>query len=380
MRPERLSVVINDRAARAPLTGVGHYVRQLLRWLPEAAPEHSYHALYTRLGPRPRERRRPTVGDNRPRRPPWVVRRILQGAYGLTLRTCMRAWRADVYHEPNHIAIRWGGPTVTTIHDLSVLRHPEWHPADRVAWYEREFRRSLAQTRLFICPSEFTKNELMALGGIPAERIRVIPEAPREHFGRPSPEAVTALRLRFDLPETFLLYVGTIEPRKNLARLIEAYARLPARLRSHCPLVIAGAHGWGQTTLAERAGKLGVQHQIRRVGYVPDEELPALYAAASALVWPSWYEGFGLPPLECMACGTPVLVSDSGALPEVVGEAGIRLDPANVAAWTAAMQNLLEDTILRRHLAEAGRTRAARFSWIGCAQAHARVYEACADA
>lgn len=388
MASRPLTIAINDRPLRPPKTGVGHYVEELLRWLPRVAPQYRYVGFFTDvLGRRPPSLGvDPTGGPGRPvpglpaSRQPWWVRRTLQAGYRVAFRLATGRGRCDLYHEPNNIAMRWRGVTVTTVHDLSVLRYPEWHPADRVAWYKREFRPSVRQTAHFICPSGFTKGELMEFGGVREDRITVIPLAPRESFQPQSPEAVAAVRERFRLPESFLLFVGTIEPRKNIDGLFQAYARLPGPARDRFPLVLAGAAGWGVEGLWSRAAALGVQRTVLPLGYVSEEELAAMYTAARALVWPSWYEGFGLPPLECMACGTPVITSDVASLPEVVGDAAVMVPPADAAGLCEAMLSVIDDDARAAELGRRGLARAARYTWERSATAHIAVYERCGRA
>ncbi len=380
--PRALTIAINDRPLRPPKTGVGHYVEQLLRWLPQVAPQHRYLGFFTDVLRRTPPQVETAVAAGVPGtpvdRPPWLVRRILQAGYRIAFRLATGRGRCDLYHEPNNIAMRWRGPTVTTVHDLSVIRHPEWHPDDRVAWYQREFEPSVRQSSHFICPSEFTKRELMALAGVAADRITVVPLAPREPFCPQSSATVAAVRRRLSLPAEFLLFVGTMEPRKNIDGLLEAYAQLDAAGRRRFPLVLVGAAGWGVEGLWERAAGLGIQETLLPLGYVSEEDLAAIYTAARALVWPSWYEGFGLPPLECMACGTAVITSNAAALPEVVGDAGVTVDPSDTAALAEAIRALAEDDSRAADLAARGRDRAAAFTWARAAAAHITVYERCA--
>jgi len=379
VEPRSLTIAINDRPIRPPKTGVGHYVEELLRWLPQVAPQHRYVGFFTDVLKRPPpslEVARPGAPPGSlPARPPRVVRRLLQAGYQLAFRLATGRRRYDLYHEPNNIAMRWRGPTITTVHDLSVVRHPEWHPDDRVAWYARDFEKSAARTAHFICPSAFTKRELMELAGVGEDRITVIPLAPREAFRPRPPEAVRELRARMSLPETFLLFVGTIEPRKNIDGLLDAYSRSPGAFRRRHPLVLVGAAGWGVSGLWNRAARLGIQESILPLGYVTEADLAALYTAASALLWPSWYEGFGLPPLECMACGTPVITSNTSSLPEVTGDAALAVDPANTAAMAEMIQRIIEDRPLAADLAARGLARAAQFTWQRCAAAHVSLYE-----
>lgn len=394
----QLRVLVNDRPLTRTLTGVGNYIAQLLTHVPRAAARptltpfcftylmrrswQEQHALAAGGGrSASATRENPTIPnrahhppDLAGRRSPWWLRRALQAGY----RQCFRlaGLRCNLYHEPNHIPLRCGLPTVTTIHDLSVVVHPEWHPADRVRWYEEEFAAGLRQSRALIAVSEYTRRDLIARLSIAAERIFVTYQAPRAAFyPRPSHE-IAALRAELDLPESFFLYVGTLEPRKNLVTLLEAYAGLPGAVRSRHPLLLAGAWGWKQEALREKLDALSLGAQVRILGYLSDEPLARLYSACTAFVWPTLFEGFGLPPLEALACGAAVIVSDTTSLPEVVGDAGCLLDPRDAPAWTQALLRVAEDAAWRDRLVAAGPAQAARFTWEAFSEQTIRAYEA----
>ncbi|MBU0639495.1 MAG: glycosyltransferase family 4 protein [Planctomycetes bacterium] len=379
-----LRVILNDRPLRQTLTGVGHYIAQLLLHLPEVT--HDVHLdpfVFTHLSRgdwRQRLAETPSAvpaqsasasgaPDSQQRdvggsRKPWWLRRFVQGAYGVLFRRAAR--RYQLYHEPNHIPIRCDLPTVTTVHDLSVVVHPEWHPRDRVQWYENEFDAGVRQTSRFIAVSEFTKREMVARLGLAPDTIDVTYQAPRPAFGAQPPAVVDRVRRALDLPRRFFLYVGTLEPRKNVAGLLDAFAALPGELRREHPLIIVGAWGWKHEALREKLAARALASDVRLLGYMNDTYLACLYSLCTALVWPTLYEGFGMPPLETMACGGPVIVSDVASLPEVVGEAGVLLDPRDTAAWTAAMQRLAEDEGWHGRCAAAGLRQAATFTWEQC--------------
>ncbi len=382
-----MRVLLNDRALSRTLTGVGNYIAQLLL-------QAETHAEGVRLAPflytyvkrgdwrqrlRPPDPPAPAGGPQHPRdlsgsRYPWWLRSLLQSGYRWLFASVARGY--DVYHEPNHIPIRCGRPTVTTIHDLSVVLHPQWHPADRVRWYEREFEQGVRQTRQFLAASEFTKGELCRHCGIGPDRVHVTYQAARAAFRPHSPEQIAETRSRLGVPERFLLFVGTLEPRKNVTGLLDAYGRLPASLRRECPLLVAGAWGWKAEQLREKLAERSLAEHVRLLGYMHDEQLACLYSACAALVWPSFYEGFGLPPLEAMACGAPVIVSNAASLPEVAGEAGILLEPNDVDAWSGAMRRVVEEPELRAELSTRGLAQAARFTWAQFVQKTCAAYEA----
>ena len=296
-------MIVNDRALRTPKTGVGHYVYELLRHMPRVCPELDYVPFYfTHVRKRRDLERARAPAAGRPiqgSRKPWAVRRALQAAYEVYFRGVSKLRGYRLYHEPNHVPMRFAGTTITTVHDLSVLRFPEWHPADRVKWYEAGFRRGLKQTDHFIAVSQFTKREMIELLGIAPERITTIHQGPREVFTPATPPEYQPQLRQLDVTPPFFLFVGTLEPRKNLSAVLRAYRALPGALRQRHQLVIAGGIGWGE--LGDVAGG----ENIRLVGYVSDETLRLLYSACHAFLWPSLYEGFGLPPLEWKSSVTP---------------------------------------------------------------------------
>jgi len=224
-----------------------------------------------------------------------------------------------------------------------------------------------------IAISQATKQDIITFYHIPAEKIHVIYEAPAPHF-RPQPEIVIQqVRAKYSLPQRYLLTVGTLEPRKNLVRLLSAFEHVH-RQGLVDALVIVGAKGWLYDDFFRHLQSSPVRDSVILPGFVPDELLPALYAGATLFVLPSLYEGFGLPVLEAMACGVPVVASRAGALPEVGGEAAHYFDPTNVENMTQTIIDCLQDTQLRAAMREAGLRQAARFSWRRTARETAQVY------
>ena len=251
-----------------------------------------------------------------------------------------------------------GLPSVVTAHDLAIYRHPEWFPAGQWLSVRVVVPRSLRAASAILAVSASTARDLADLFGAGSDRVTVVPEGVSASF-RPMLRAeLGALREQLRLPETFVLFVSTIEPRKNLGTLLEAWGRLA----DPPELVIAGGWGWRHEEL--RARLEGLAHRgVRLLGGVRPDQLPGIYNLATVLAHPAWYEGFGLTVLEAMACGTPVIASSASSLPEVVGEAGLLVDPGDVEGWTAALERVLGDDRLRQDLRAQGLERAAAFTW-----------------
>ena len=260
------------------------------------------------------------------------------------------------------------------ITDLALYRLPETYQVSRVMLWRLQYAYLRQRADRFLAISEFTKRELTEVLDIPPEKIDVVPCACGEHFHRiTSAEELQALRNRYALPERFVLFVGNTNPRKNLKRLIHAFDIAKAGGLPH-HLLIAGGQGWKfdrEKALAD------IQHKesVHFIGYVPDEDMPALYSAADAFLFPTLYEGFGIPVLEAQRCGTPVLTSDGSSLPEVGGDGALYVDPYDVNDMAEGICRLLTDRTLAAHLAERGYQNAARFSWQMSAEILNRIVE-----
>ena len=263
----------------------------------------------------------------------------------------LRARRAELIYSPANLAPALSGANVLVLHDLAALRHPEAYSATYVR-YQRLMLPALARrARRLITVSEFSRAELADLLGFEPGEVLVIPEGVGEEFAPQGEDSVRRLRARYGLERPYVLTLGTVSARKNLSVLSAATRALAAR---GVELVLAGSdRGYLRTP----------EVSLRRLGYVAEEDLPALYSAALALVLSSRYEGFGLPCLEAMACGTPVVAARSGALPETVGDAGVLVDPGDADGFAVAILALADDEAARERLVAAGRTRAAAFPW-----------------
>ena len=373
----RAPVGINAMPLLSPLSGIGQYTLHLIehmRRLLAQPPWLFYGGAWSR-----------DVRDAPVPSAPTPVQRLKQAIpYPYFAARALQQWRFDagvrangvaLYHEPNFLAFRFDGPSVVTVHDLSWVRHPETHPAQRVKVMNAAMPRVVAAAAQIIVDSEFVRGEVIEHYALPPERVTSIPLGVPSGFS-PLAEAqcapmLAAHGLRY---RGYVLAVGTLEPRKNLDTVIAAYARLsPAERRNH-PLVIAGLPGWGMERLSALLRERFAADDVRLLGYVDRDSLPRLYSAARAFVYPSLYEGFGLPPLEAMACGTPVVVSNRASLPELVGAAGVQVDALDDAALAAAIRALLQDDALHARYSAAGIEQARKFTWDACAQRTLTVY------
>jgi alpha-1,3-rhamnosyl/mannosyltransferase len=396
-----MRVLVNGLAATGPMTGIGHYTAQLLRCLHEQASAEEIRSFPSRWLCRTRSlwahvrsrwercNRLPPAAPANPSSPAkagWrgrfmrSLRSRGQWLLARNFQAISRSGRYDLYHEPNYIPLPSDLPTLATVHDLSVLLHPEWHPADRVAHFERRFRRGLKQCRHFLAISEFARQEIIATLHLRPDQVT------RTYMGirpglRPLPQqhVQQALR-RLGLPSRYLLYVGTIEPRKNLVTLLRAYRGLDERVRRHYPLVLVGNWGWNAVEVARLLDAKSSASEVIHLGYVPEGDLSALYNGARALVFPSFYEGFGLPPVEMLACGGAVLASTAGAVAETVGRQAHLIEPLDLDGWRQAMQRVVTDDDwwhgLRRGAVEAAQP----FTWEQCAADTLAVYRRLAGA
>jgi glycosyltransferase involved in cell wall biosynthesis len=263
-------------------------------------------------------------------------------------------------------------PSVVTIYDLSFILFPKGFKYSKRLYLTLLTRPSARSAKRVITISESTKRDTVRLLGVSPEKVDVVYCGVDKPFC-PLPEReVASFRQKRGLPERIILFVGTIEPRKNVARLVEAYSRLRD---GQIKLVIGGARGWLYEEVFARVEELELTGDVLFPGYIPPDELPLWYNAAELFVYPSLYEGFGLPPLEAMACGTPVITSNVSSLPEVVGKAGLTVDPMDSEGLAEAMNQVLSDGILRQSMREQGLARAGRFSWANAAQETVEVYQ-----
>lgn len=376
---DRVNLILNVDAITKPLTGIGRYALRLaLGMQGHAAIDNlRYFSAYKWVGD-PQN----ALHENRGIA---AIRRLVP-AKSLAMRAyfSMRqhvfnhlAGKYDDYvlHSPNYLLFEHDGPRVCTVHDLSWVHFPNYHPVERVDIMVRRMPRTLQIADIVITDSEFVRSEVINLFSLDPGRVRSVPLGVDESF-RPRSAAESAavmgeLGLRHG---TYVLALATLEPRKNLGRLLDAYEQLDASLRSRYPLVLAGAKGWRSEKLVERIDRLAQRGEAIRLGFVPEEALPHLIAGARVLAFPSIYEGFGLPPLEAMASGVPVVASSASSIPEVTGDVALLVEAQDVDGLKNALEQALTDERWREAAIARGIQRAARFCWRDCVDTTAQIY------
>lgn len=374
---EPMPIALSTSSLIRPLTGIGQYtlhVAQALanepdldmhyfygyEWADKAEPREVPHLAFVkkwfkRLVPQPYE----------------VSRAIQQNRFS----SGIPSRKPVLYHETNFLPFEFDGPIILTIHDLSYLRYPETHPDLRVRIMNKKLPPAIEKAAHLLADSEFTRQEVIREFGVSADRITTTLLGVSNQFVPRTPAQCNDVVRRYGLQYGgFVLAVGTLEPRKNLLQVIRAYVGLPMRVAMRFPLVIVGGKGWKSERTDSELNALLANGRAKHLGYVPEEDLPIIYSAARMFVFPSLYEGFGLPAAEAMASGVPVIVSDRASLPEVVGDAGITIRPEDVDGMRNAIQNLIEDDAERARRAASGIAQASTFSWARCGRQTANAY------
>jgi alpha-1,3-rhamnosyl/mannosyltransferase len=384
-----MRVLVNGLLAAGARTGIGHYTAQLLRCLHEQADGEEivgFPGAFLRwmrtvaAGVRGFLVRRGRPATGRRSRPGWrsqvagMLRhcgeRLLEGHFRAA---CSRG-RIDLYHEPNFIPLHSDLPTIATFHDLSIVLHPEWHPTDRVASFEKRLEQGLAQCRHILAISDTARQEIVRTFGVRPEQVTRTYMGVRPGLG-PLPRATIRMELRrLCLPPRYLLYLGTIEPRKNVLTLLRAYCSLPDTVRRRYPLLLVGGWGWDVGPVAAYLDREARQRGVHHLGYVPEGLLSVLYNGARALVYPSLYEGFGLPPVEMLACGGAVLASTAPALVETVGAQAHLIEATDIDGWRDALLRVCTDDDWWRWLRTGAEEAARPYTWERCAAETLAVY------
>jgi glycosyltransferase involved in cell wall biosynthesis len=343
-----LQVVVDGSGLERPRAGVGVYTTQILRAMSVERPD----CRLVVFGPRHAAMYAPNSTYRLLPQTRFIGRHLQWPAQ-------IRRLHPDVYFGPAGALPlgRVGVPSVITIHDLAIYRNPRWFPPRQPLSTRLVVPRSVLRADVVISVSQNTARDIVEIFGIDPRRIEVVPHGVSPKMRPMDGDEKAEARARLGLPERFILFVGTIEPRKNLETLLDAWAMM----RDRPDLVVVGSWGWSYEPIRDKMSRLGPR--LHHLDSVEPDELPAIYNLARVLAHPAWYEGFGLPPLEAMACGTPCVVSDRSSLPEVVGDAALIVPADQPDAWRKALEGLLDDTQLAADLRHRGILRAAEFSW-----------------
>ena len=368
-----MTIYIDVSAAVHGRAGLGRYAESLARALVTANGDR-FALFFNRSG----EARRLPGLEGIPARSvhagykPWRMAVWLGQLLGLGFDRLLPG--AELYHATEHLLMPLRQvPTVLTVHDLIFRLFPQHHKRLNYWYLNAAVPLYCRRADAIIAVSQATKEDLVRLYGLHPAKITVVHEAAAPHFAPAPPAQIAQVRARYHLPERYLLHVGTIEPRKNLNRLLEAVHRL-RRAGEEVRLVVVGSKGWLYQGFFHRLEALSLGEAVHLPGYIPDADLPAVYSGATLVAVPSLYEGFGLPVLEAMACGAPVVCSNASSLPEVAGDAARYFDPTQVEEMAEAILTVWRDGALQEAMRQQGLARAARFSWERAAEETRAVY------
>jgi glycosyltransferase involved in cell wall biosynthesis len=371
-----MNLAIDALALLSPSTGIARYTRELVSQFMSRAELRPFLHYGLRWSTGLREAPMPGIVSAKD-----AFKRVVPQSYEV-----LRAMRQvsfflgakrrhiDLYHAPNFLPLRFHGPTVITVHDLSFMRYPQTHPKERVRVMERRLPEAISSSQFVLVDSEFVRGEVIEVYGAPVEKVVTTHLGVSERFRPMFPQETRPVLEKYGLAHgRYILSVGTLEPRKNLAGTLEAFALLPPQLRNAYPLALVGMTGWKMEHMSARIDALATEGHVKPMGYVADDDLPYLYAGAAAFIYPSIYEGFGLPVLEALATGTPVVTSNRASLKEVAGKEAATLDPDDFPGLSAALHEALEAgggmPARERRIAWAR-----SFTWQRCAEQTVAVY------
>lgn len=370
-----INALLLNQSAGYRQTGVSRYIDRLLRALPGAMVSDE---LVAYVG-RGMELQNPVATGSLRTAAIDVERPTARIAWEhLALPMLARRDHLDIFHGPvNAIPLGLPCPSIVTVHDLAFLRFPDQVTAKRYQYLSRTVRASVRRAKRVIAVSEGTKQDIVELLDFAPEKIAVTPLGVDARFQALDEAGLKQFRSQAGIERPYVLFVGTLEPRKNLPRLVEAFSTIASDVPHD--LVIIGPEGWLTSNIHESAAQLLEQRRIQFRGFVPDGQLPAWYSACDLFAYPSLYEGFGLPALEAMACAAPVLTSCVSALPEVVGDAALTVDPLDVHAIADGMRQILTNADLRIDLGRRGPERSRQFTWARTAELTVEVYREAAQ-
>lgn len=376
-----MKVILGTDPIKYPLTGIGRYTYELAKALQLREGVDIDELLF--LKGRHISQNIPPIREKESKNS-GLKRRVQRSKLASELYRITAPWLKThalkshpdhIYHGPNFYLPPRVDNCVATFHDLSVFSFPECHPADRVRYMHKELSLTLQRAKVLITDSNFTRTELAEYFNYPSSKIYTASLASSGEFYPREAQQINPVLAPFNLSAgQYSLFTGSIEPRKNIKTLLQAYEQLPITLRQRYPLVICGYKGWGSESLHVRFDQAEREGWLRYLGYNSAENLPFLFAGARTFIFPSLYEGFGLPVLEAMSSGVPVVCSNSSSLPEVVGHCALMQDPLDVDGFTDSIRRSLEDTLWREEAIIKGLERAKLFSWQRCAQETINAY------
>ena len=371
-----VNIGIDYTAALKQSGGIGRYTRGLITTLAQLDRQNRYLLMHTPDSPLDGLRVFESCPNFGHRSYPLPERWMTIGWHRAYLPVPVELFTGpvDLFHSPNFILppVR-RAKTLLTVHDLSFIRHPQGAVDKLRRWLEQVVPRSLERADHVLADSASTKQDLIELFNIPAADITVVGAGVEPRF-RPITDAIELERVaaKYRLPPKLILSLGTLEPRKNFTGLIKAFSQSPVRETHH--LVIAGGKGWLYDDIFAEAAASPVTDRIHLIGFVADEDLPTLYSLADVFAYPSHYEGFGIPVIEAMACGTPVVCADNSCLPEVAGSSAVQIPATDIEALDGALHRLTTDQTLRSHAITEGFVQAQKFNWPAAAQRLLTVY------
>lgn len=363
-----MRIGIDVTAAITQGGGIGRYTRELIQALVYVDPDNEYH-FFSAKRPKslPVKKLVPSASNVHYHPAPigerWLYRIWYRLRLGLPVQ--WMTGRLDLFHSPDFVLppVSSGIPTLLTVHDLSFIHFPETFPVALVEYLNDVVPWSIGRATHILADSQSTKQDLMNIWQVPAGKITVLYSGVNEIFQPVNDEAkLTAVRRKYSLENfPYLLSVGTVQPRKNYQMLIRAFAPIAQSQPHH--LVIAGGKGWLEEEMLAEVKRQNLNDRVHFIGFVDDADLPALYSSATLYAMPSLYEGFGLPLLEAMACGVPIITTNTSSLPEVVGNTAVQLPPTDESAWTQAIAELLTNPSRRAHMTAEGFRRVRQFTW-----------------
>lgn len=367
-----MKVIFGTDAIKYPLTGIGRYAYELANGLLTSSEVSELLFLYgrklTHQLPSASETDSATEGLKQYLKKSRVAAEVYRLTVPWLKTNALRKHQDAIYHGPNFYLPPNVERCVVTFHDLSVFTLPDCHPPERVRYMRKELLQTIKRAAIFITDSNYTRKELMDYFSLPEDRVFTAKLACSSEFRPYDEKQISTVLNKYQLCfKQYSLFTGSIEPRKNIGTLLDAYERLPVPIRQRTPLVISGFKGWSSEILHRRFEKGEREGWLYYLGFAPAADLPALYAGAVSFLFPSLYEGFGLPVLEAMASGTPVVCSNSSSLPEVAGESALMCDAMDVETLTDLIRKSLEDTSWQALASERGQVHASQFSWERCA-------------